>query len=388
MRSKRIYLDYASLAPLREGAKKAMHYAVENYSGDPARIYFEGAIQRDYIEQARAEIALLGNVQERELIFTSSVTEAVSLAVFSILIKNASGPILISQAEHSSVKKASENFAKIFNVEVQRIGIDSKGVIKIDQLENQLLTLAKQGRSPSLVAVQWANQEVGTIQPLDTIIDLAKKYEVKTLVDAAQAFGLIPTDFKRLGADYVAVSSAKMGGPSGIAGLILGNGSKVSPLFYGEQERARRGGLENFIGIAGFSGACEELLEPSALQNLADKNLHLTRKIHDGLLDLEGIDFYGDLEARVPHILSFGINDVEAEACLIALDQKGIAIHSGSACSSESLEPSEVLEAMGISQTRPLRVSVGFNTTEEEISVFLEEFFEVVSSLRALARRF
>jgi len=388
MNAKRIYLDYASAAPLRHSVKSAISELFDGAIGDPSRIYFEGVLARDIIENARLVVSEFAGVSPRQFIFTASVTEAASLSIYSALSKNPGGTILVSEVEHSGIKKACVSFAKLFKSEVRFLDVKSDGSIKVDELENYLKTARSRGEKLALIALQWANQEVGTLQPVKDVSVLAQSHEVPLLIDAAQVFGLMEFNLKDINADYICVSSIKMGGPPGIAGLIVSGLRKINPLFFGQQERARRGGLENMIGIVGFAAACKELSKTNAVVSLAENNQKLTQLAHKMLKDIDGIEFYGNLANKVPHILSFGLDNLEAEGCLIALDQHGISIHSGSSCSSEGLEESDVLKAMGISQTKPIRLSVGWNSKDQDIEIFVQTFIEVVYSLRKLVTNY
>jgi cysteine desulfurase len=205
-------------------------------------------------------------------------------------------------------------------------------------------------------------------------------------VDAAAAAGHVPIEFDALGADLLSVSAHKLGGPQGVGALLVRRGLRLPPLLVGgEQERSRRAGMENVAGLVGFGAAAEVLAAAGGLHGEAVRARAQTDRILAAATRLQGVVTYGDTVERLPHLVCLGVEGVEAEAVLLGLDQSGIAAHSGSACSSESLEPSPVLQAMGVEAERSLRVSVGWSTTEADVEAFCHALPGVVDRLRALA---
>jgi cysteine desulfurase len=197
-------------------------------------------------------------------------------------------------------------------------------------------------------------------------------------VDAAQAVGHAPVHLQETGADLISVSAHKIGGPKGIGALLVRRGLRLEPFVVGgEQERARRGGIENVAGAVGFATALAAEPRPEAERAQ-------TERILDAATAISGVQAYGDRHERLPHIACIGVDGVEAEAVLLGLDQAGIAAHSGSACSSESLEPSPVLEAMGVEAERSLRISVGWSTTDDDVDALLDALPRVIDRLRQL----
>ncbi|MHB8456880.1 MAG: cysteine desulfurase family protein, partial [Acidimicrobiales bacterium] len=238
-----------------------------------------------------------------------------------------------------------------------------------------------------LVHCQWANHEVGTIQPLEAVAELCRRHGATLHVDAAAAFGHVPTDLGSLGAQYVSVSAHKMGGPAGVGALILGPGVRMRPLLVGgSEERARRAGSENLLGIVGFGAAAAELLEDGRLEEESRSASAKRDALAAAVLSEGRIEVLGPANAslRLPHILCASIDGVLGEAVLLVLDRAGIAAHSGSACSSEVLEPSPVLAAMGFDPDRSLRLSVGWSTTDADIAAFAAAWPDAIRSLRAL----
>jgi cysteine desulfurase len=241
------------------------------------------------------------------------------------------------------------------------------------------------------VHVQWANHEVATVQPVADVVRACRERAPGVLVhvDAAAAVGHVPVSFSDVGADLMSVSAHKFGGPQGVGALLVRRGLRLRPMLVGgEQERLRRAGTENVAGIVGFGAAAALGVDDDRPRQLTASALAAAVGV-DGLgvdgLGVDGVVAYGDTENRLPHIICLGVGGVEAEAVLLGLDQAGIAVHSGSACSSESLEPSPVLEAMGVDAQRSLRLSVGWSTTQADIDAFSQALPAVVARLRALA---
>jgi cysteine desulfurase len=204
-------------------------------------------------------------------------------------------------------------------------------------------------------------------------------------IDAAAAVGHVPVELDSLGADFVSISAHKLGGPAGIGALVVRRGLRLQPLIVGgAQERARRGGLENLIGIVGFGAAAAALSEPGRLQQEEAAARQLTGALVKAATSVEDVVVLGDLVRRAPHIVNVAVGGVLAEAVLLGLDRAGIAAHSGSACSSESIEPSPVLAAMGVDPDRSLRLSVGWSTTGADVEAFAAAFGPAVERLRSL----
>jgi cysteine desulfurase len=209
---------------------------------------------------------------------------------------------------------------------------------------------------------------------------------VRLHVDACAAAGHVPFDFVRLGADLVSVSAHKLGGPRGVGALLVRRGLRLPPLLLGgAQERARRAGLENVAAAVGFAAACAELGAGGRLEAEAKEARELTdRVLAEAPVVVEGVSIFGDPDDRLPYLVCLGVGGVEAEPVLLALDQQGVAVHSGSSCSSETFEPSPVLRAMGVDADHSLRVSVGWPSTAGDVDAFLDALPGVVRRLRAL----
>lgn len=378
--SGRAYLDHASSSPLRPAALEAMLPYLRDHPGDPGRVHGEGHTTRAAIEAAREQVADLFAAKPREVVFTSSGTEAVNAAVFGALERarrrdEAAAPHVVTTAvEHSSVLEACERL----DAEVTVVGVDARGRFDADEV------VAALGPGTVLVSVQLANHEVGTLQPAAEVAAACRERGVLCHVDACAAAGYVPVDFRALGADLCSVTGHKWGAPKGVGALAVRRGLRVPPLLVGgTQERARRAGIENVAGIVGFGAAAAEVATGLEVEG---KRLRLltTRLAEQATGAVDGLTRLGDPDERLPHLVCFGVEGVEAEPVLLGLDQRGVAAHSGSSCSSETLEPSPVLEAMGADAERSLRVSAGWSTTDADVDAFLDALAPVVEGLRAL----
>jgi cysteine desulfurase len=378
----RAYLDHASTTPPRPEAVAAAAHVLTLPAADPGRLHEEGRVVRDALESARQQVADLLAVTPREVVFTSGATEAINAAVWGITRGAPGAPVLLADVEHSAVREASSRLAP-----TELLAVDITARLDVDALAARLAspTLSK----PALVHCQWANHEVGTLQPVHQVVELCRAAGVPVHVDAAAAAGHLPLDLAALGADLVSLSAHKLGGLPGAGALIIRRGLRIEPLLVGgEQERARRGGLEALPALMAF-GAAAAALAADGQRLLLEEAARARQQIVAiteaaiavGHVHLVGPPLGTD---RLPNLACLGVEGVEAEPVLIGLDRAGVAVHSGSACSSESIEPSPVLEAMGVDASRSLRVSVGWTTTPADVAAFATAFPEVVGTLRAL----
>jgi cysteine desulfurase len=376
------YLDHASTSPLRPEAGEAIVSWISNETGsagDPARVHSAGRLTRHAIESAREQVALLLGARGREVVFTSGATESINMAVHGAAAARPGRAIVAAGVEHSAVRDSSARAAPVLEAAVDRSGrIDPSSVAEL---------LAEE--EVGLVHCQLANHEVGTLQPCAEIVEMCRAAGVLVHVDAAAAIGHVPFDFAGLGADLCSVSGHKLGAPSGTGVLLIRRGLRLDPLVVGgEQERARRAGHENALGIVGLGAVAAALADGRAATE-SEADLRRTNTVRVILEDLSDVELLGphDAPQRLPSLVSAAVAGVESEAVLLALDRAGISVHSGSACSSESLQPSPVLAAMGVDADRSLRISVGWSTTDEDIAALADTLPQVVERLRALARR-
>ena len=384
----RHYLDHASTSPPRSEVVAAMGDWLTRASagelGDPGRIHHEGMAARVEIEEAREAIATFVGARSREVVLTSGATEAIAAAVHGAAERG--DHVVLAAVEHSAVREAVGQLVEAGTHTATTVPVDGTGRVDPDAVAAALDAARTAGRTPALVCTQTGNHEVGTLQPVDEIIAVARERDVLVHVDAAAGAGHVPVSFAASGADLLSFSGHKFGGPSGIGALLVRRGLRVRPLLRGgDQERARRAGFEHGAAIVGLASACAALTD-DRLSAEAGAARRRTDRVLTSVPGLDGVRAYGDPRARLPHILCLGIDGIEPQAVLLGLDRAGIAAHSGSACSSEALEPSPVLEAMGVDAHRSLRISVGWSTTDDDIDALLAALPEVIAPLRALQR--
>jgi len=368
----RVYLDHASTSPARPQVIEAL----EPWLGaaDPGRVHTEGRMARVALEEAREKVAALVGTRPRQVVFTSGGTEAINAAVYGAVTSGRGEHLVVAAVEHSAVRDAAARSGRVTTV-----GVDRQGRLDVRKLVDAI------GPDTALVNCQWGNHEVGTLQPVADAVAACQERGVLIHVDAAAAAGHVPIDFDDLGADLMSITAHKFGGPKGAGALLIRRGLRLSPLLVGgEQERARRAGMEDVAAQVGF-GAAAEMLAAGRLDPEAKRARAQTDRLLSAALAIEGVTAFGDSTERLPHLICIGVAGVEAEAVLLGLDQSGVATHSGSACSSESLEPSPVLAAMGVDAERSLRLSVGWSTTDEDIDIACRALPGVVDRLRALA---
>jgi cysteine desulfurase len=378
--TERAYLDWNATAPLRPQARAAMAAAMA-VVGNPSSVHAEGRAVRHLVEEAREHVAAAVGAEPRNVIFTSSGSEANALAL-SRTIERAGARCdvaIASDIEHVSVLAGGDFPA------VERFQANRDGVASLTDLQARLSAAAVRGARSPLVALMLANNETGVIQPVREAAELAHAAGGLLHVDAVQALGKISLDIKELRADLMAVSAHKTGGPMGVGALVLGSerlhvrGSR----FGGGQERNRRGGTENVIGIAGFGAAVAAAVRD--LSGEARRLSGLRQRLENGLRETcpETIIF-GENVPRVANTLQFAVRGIKAQTALMALDLDGIAVSSGSACSSGTMKFSEVVRGMGYElelAEGAVRVSMGWTTTGAEIDRFLKAWRKLSESL-------
>jgi cysteine desulfurase len=347
--------------------------------GDPSRSHVEGLTVRAALEEARQQVAALFGARSREVCFTSGATEAIAAACWGGAARGTHQ--VVPAIEHSAVRLAASRHGEVTWVPPDRHGrIDPDAVV------------AAIREDTGLVHLQWGNHEVGTVQPVAEVVRACRERGVLVHIDAAQAAGRVPVDFRDLGADLMSISAHKLGGPPGVGALLVRLGIRLPPLLVGgDQERARRAGYENVPALVGFGAACAALSQPGALDREASEQRRLSSRVLNAIGEvgqregLPGVGLYGHPEQRLPHLVCLGFADIEPQAVLLGLDRAGVAAHSGSACSSEDFEPSPVLEAMGVDAHHSLRVSFGWSSTDPDVDRLLEALPGVLAELRALA---
>jgi cysteine desulfurase len=373
----RIYLDWNATTPLRPEAREAMAAAWE-LSGNPSSVHAEGRRARRIVEEARAKVAGAVGASSRNLVFTSGGTEANALALTPGLRRGSGVAVqrlLVSAIEHASVLSGGRFPAEA----IERVGVTRSGLLDLDHLR---ALLANDG--PALVSVMLANNETGAVQPVDEAAEIIHQAGGLLHVDAIQAFGKIPFDINALGADLVTLSAHKIGGPKGVGALILADGvlGFEPSLRGGGQELGRRAGTENVAGIAGFGAAAAAAM--SALNHDAVRLETLRSQLESGLRRTPGVIVFSGEIPRLPNTILFTVPGLRAETAVIGFDLAGIAVSSGSACSSGKVQPSHVLEAMGFGPELTqgaVRLSLGWSTSTQDIDRCLEAWLKLAGTL-------
>lgn len=379
---RKVYLDHAATTPVDPQVADAMVAVISDTFGNPSSIHGFGRAARKAMEEARVRVAALIDASPSEIIFTSGGTEADNLAIRGVARahRDRGNRIITSQAEHHAVLHTCEELEKE-GFEVVYLPVDGEGRVRPDQVEAAITDRT------ILCTVMLGNNEVGTIHPIAAIAAACRRRGVLVHTDAVQAVGQIPVDVQQLGVDLLSMSSHKIYGPKGVGALYVRRRTKILPVqFGGGHERKLRAGTENVPGIVGFGKAAE-----LAAGRLTERVEHLRRvrdRLMEGLLAIPGVRLNGAREERLPNNLNVSVEGVEGESLLLALDMKGIAVSSGSACTSGSLEPSHVLRAMGVPTDAAhgaLRFTAGAGTTDEDVDYVLEVVPAVVERLRRLS---
>ena len=367
----RIYFDHSATTPLDPRVIEAMMPYLSGAYGNPSSLHEEGRIARAAIDEARAQVAALINAEPDEIIFTGSGTEADNLALIgTVRVGGKPGHVVTSAIEHAAILETCKLLAS-GGTKITHLAVDAQGIVRHDALLRALQS------NVTLVSVMAANNVVGTIQPIEELAQLTKLHGVLFHTDAVQAGGKISLDVNRLQVDLLSLSAHKLHGPKGVGALYLRKGLKLSPIvFGGGQERGLRSATENVAGIVGFGVAAEiarkELAEESS--RLAELRELLTVEV---LRNFPNAYLFGHRTERLPGHLSFGLRGQEREVgtLLAKLDQAGVAVSAGSACSAHhSGEPSAVLLAMGYDEQSArglIRVSLGRFNTRQQVLEFL-----------------
>jgi cysteine desulfurase len=378
MTTKTVFLDHNSTTALKPQVLEAMLPWLTQATGNPTSRHVYGRNAREAMELARKQIAECVGVQASQVVFTSGGTEANNFAIKGITANLGPSQLLISAIEHPCVTRPAQSLAW-HDWKVSQLGVNSQGVIDLTQAEQALSTRT------GLVSAMLANNETGAIQPIAELAQLAKAHGALLHTDAVQAFGKIAVDMHTLGAHAMTISSHKVGGPIGVGALILDKRVDIAPLLHGGgQERGLRSGTENVAGIVGFARACQLAMETLDARHTVVQALR--DQLETGLNKLSATIFASQAE-RLPNTSFFAITNIEGETLVTALDKAGFAVASGSACSSDSTEPSHVLLAMGITPDLArgaVRVSLSDSNTSEEITQFLAALQQQVQRLKGL----
>ncbi len=378
-----IYLDNNATTKTDEEVVKAMiPYLLENY-GNPSSIYKIGRENRKAIEEARETVAQILNCEPNEIYFTSGGSESDNTAIRGIAYSyiKKGNHIITSKIEHPAVLETCKQLEKE-GFEVTYIGVDENGIVDLEEIKKAIKP------TTTLITIMYANNEIGTLQPIKEIGEIAKEHKIIFHTDAVQAVGNIKIDIKELNIDSLSLSGHKFYGPKGIGALYVKKGVQFNKLINGgHQERNKRAGTEDVAGIVGLAKAME-----LAYSNLEEHNKKI-KELRDYYVSqvkekIPYIKINGDMEKRLPGNSNISFRFIEGESLLLNLDLKGICASSGSACTSGSLDPSHVLLAIGLPHEiahGSLRISIGKYNTKEEIDYVVENLVEIVGRLREMS---
>ncbi|NQU82818.1 MAG: aminotransferase class V-fold PLP-dependent enzyme [Parcubacteria group bacterium] len=387
---KGIYLDHAATTPISKAVLDEMMPYLKGSYGNASSIHALGQTSREAIDESRERVARFLNCLPSEIVFTGSATESDNIAILGIadffLKQGKRIHIITSKIEHPAVLNTCEVLDKR-GVEVDYCNVGKDGVIDVSDIEK----LIKE--NTVLVSIMYANNEIGTIQPIIEIgkliqrINQTREQKICFHTDAVQAVNYLSCDVKELGVDFLTLSAHKIYGPKGVGVLYTKQGTQIEPIVYGGHQEAKlRPGTENTANIVGLGRAIEDI---STHKHSTDVMEQLRDKLMDGILnEIKHSRLNGSIDHRLPNNINVSFDGAEGEALVIALDQKGIATSTGSACSSGSLDPSHVLLALGLSHVQAhgsLRMTLGRQTTEKDIDKVLDVLTKIVKKLRTIS---
>ncbi|MFY9139792.1 MAG: cysteine desulfurase family protein [Thermacetogeniaceae bacterium] len=385
-----IYLDHAATTPLHPEVAAVMYDVMQKCYGNPSTTYTIGREARELLENARKQVADLICAQPEEIIFTSGGTESDFLALWGVVCshkeqgskKGRGSHIITSSIEHHAVLNNSANLAKYLDCTVTYLPVDGDGLIDPADVKQAIRS------DTTLISIMHANNEIGTIEPIEEIASIAREEGVPFHIDAVQTVGHIPVDVNKLGVDLLSLSGHKFYGPKGVGALYVRQGTPFTSLLQGGgQERGYRSGTENLPGIVGLGKAAV------IAQRDMEKEQQRLEKLRDALIkgieeQIPGARLNGHRTKRLPHNVNFAFPNIEGESLLLGLDLQGIAVSSGSACSTGSEEPSHVLRALGGLPDQYLngaiRMTLGRSNTEEDITTVIEALATLVKKLNQL----
>lgn len=382
--SRFVYLDHSATTPVDQKVLEAMLPFFSMDFGNPNSLHTWGRKARQAVDQARDEVSRLINAEPSEIIFTGGGSEADNIAIKGVALakKDKGRHIITSAIEHHAVLDTCKWLEKE-GFDITILPVDEYGTIRPEELRKAIRP------DTILVTIHFANNEIGTVQPIEQLGNICREQDVLFHTDAVQAAGHIPIDVKKLPIDLMTMAAHKMYGPKGVGALYIKKGVKIVPLIHGGgQERGLRSGTENTAGIVGF-GKAAALASDRLAKGEPEKERNLRDRLIDGILEkIEDAMLTGHRTERLPFHASFCFHYIEGESLLLRLDALGIGASSGSACTSGSLEPSHVLLAIGLPHEiahGSLRLTLGKDTSEEDIDYVLENLPKVVESLRVMS---
>jgi cysteine desulfurase len=377
---RRVYLDNNATTPVLPEVFEAMRPFYLEQFGNASSIHHYGQHARAAVEKARASVAALVNARPAEIVFTSGGTEADNLGIFGLAQRG--DHVITSTIEHSAVTNTCKRLEQM-GCEVTFVPVNSRSEIDPEDVRKALRANTR------LISMMMANNETGVIQPVEEIGKIAEEADVFFHTDAVQAAGKVEIDVKKIACDALSISGHKIHAPQGTGAIYIKKGTLIQPQIYGgSHERQRRAGTENLPGIVGIGKAAEistKWLESGGAAEMAA----MRDRLQDAILGaMEDVGVNGDGAPRVPNTTNLWFDHIEGEALVIALDLKGLAVSSGAACSSGAIEPSHVLLAMGLPHQRArasIRISLGKQTTQEDIEFAIKVIPETVARLREIS---
>jgi len=380
----RVYLDHAATTPVDQEVVETMNPYFSEKFGNPSSIYSLGREAQKALDRAREQVAQLLNAAPEEIIFTSGGSESDNQAIKAVAFNfsEKGKHIITTEIEHHAVLHTCKYLEKKHGFEVTYLPVDKYGLVDPQRLKDELRD------DTILVSIIFANNEIGTIQPVKELALAVENHGAYFHTDAVQAFGTVDIDLDSLPVDLLSLSAHKIYGPKGIGALYVRKGTKISPLVHGgAQERKLRAGTENVPAVVGFGKACELSQRYREERNTKIKTLR--KRLLDGIMEnIDEVILNGHPQRRLPNNINVCFKYVEGESLLLNLDMVGIAASSGSACTSGSLEASHVLLAVGLSQEvahGSLRLTLGKDTTEDEIDYTVKELVPIVEKLRDMS---
>ena len=378
-----VYMDYAATTyTKKEVLEEMIPYFSEHY-GNPSSVYSISRDTRKIIDSSRDKVAKAINAERNEIFFTGGGTEADNFAIkgFAFANFNKGNHIITSKIEHHAVLHSCEYLEK-HGFEVTYLDVDEEGFINLEQLKSAIKD------STILVSIMFANNEIGTIQPIKEIGQICREKKVAFHTDAVQAVGHIPVDVKEMNIDMLSLAAHKFYGPKGVGALYIKKGIKIDNLIHGgAQERGKRAGTENIAGIVGLSKALE--ISVNEMDESSKRLIMLRDKLISGLMEIPHTKLNGPIsENRLPGNVNVCFRFIEGEGILLSLDDMNICASSGSACTSGALDPSHVLLAVGLNHERAhgsLRLSIGDGNTEEEVDYLLSVVPKIIDRLRNMS---
>ncbi|MGZ4968136.1 MAG: cysteine desulfurase family protein [Methylobacter sp.] len=360
-----IYFDHNATTPIDDRVLEAMLPFLKTFYGNPSSLYRHGRVAGSAIDAAREQLSALLGVQPGQIIFTSGGTEANNLALATLAPQ---AGLAVSAIEHPSVMEPALHLKNRGHA-LTLLDVDADGLIAQDAIDEAIRL------KPGLVSIMLANNETGVVQNVARYADQLTAHGIKVHTDAVQALGKIPVNFNRLGAHLMSLSSHKIYGPKGCGALVFEKSVEINPILLGgSQENGLRAGTENVAAIVGFGKAAE--IANSELAERQAYLLQLRKLLEQRLSAIPGLTIFAEQSERLPNTVQIGIHGIDGEMLLMQLDQKGIAVSSGSACASGQREPSPVLVAMGVEPAQAksaIRISLGKANTEAEIFEFIKQ---------------